>query len=194
MIIMTTERPPLVVGLDPDIFRQFYYLKEELIDFCRSNGLQTAGDKPELNERISVYLSTGEITAKKHTFTVRTTMCQISLDIPLEQNFRCSERHREFFKENIGERFKFNVEFIKWLRSNADRTYQDAVAAYYRILEEKKNGKTVIGAQFEYNTYIRDFFDDNKGRTLKDAIKCWKYKKSLPGNNKYERDDLSALM
>ena len=47
-------------------------------------------------------------------------------------------------------------------------------------------------SQFEYNAYIRDFFADNKGKTLKDAIRCWKYKKSLKGHHQYERSDLAA--
>ena len=50
-----------------------------------------------------------------------------------------------------------------------------------------------IGKQFEYNTYIRDFFADNPQRTLKDAVACWKYKKSLQGHNRYERSDLVAI-
>ena len=56
-----------------------------------------------------------------------------------------------------------------------------------------KQEKTVIGKQFVYNTYIRDFFADNKGASLEEAIKCWKYKKSLKGSNKYEKSDLKAL-
>ena len=59
--------------------------------------------------------------------------------------------------------------------------------------EDKKKGKTVIDKQFEYNTYTRDFFADNKGKSLEDAIKCWKYKKQLQGNNRYEKSDLVAL-
>lgn len=47
--------------------------------------------------------------------------------------------------------------------------------------------------QFEYNTYIRDFFEDNQGRSLEEAITCWKYKKSLQGHNRYEQSDLVAL-
>ena len=61
------------------------------------------------------------------------------------------------------------------------------------VCAHKKNRKTVIDKQFEYNTYIRDFFADNPGRTLDDAIKCWKYKKQLPGHNHYEQTDLAAL-
>ncbi|WP_438759974.1 hypothetical protein [Enterococcus sp. AZ194] len=52
---------------------------------------------------------------------------------------------------------------------------------------------TTIDKQFEYNTYIRDFFAQNKTRPLSDAIICWKYKKSLPGPNKYDQNDLNYL-
>lgn len=61
--------------------------------------------------------------------------------------------------------------FQKWLKENAGKTYRDAIDAYYQILENKKKGRTKIDRQFEYNTYIRDFFEDNKGKTLEDAIK-----------------------
>ena len=53
--------------------------------------------------------------------------------------------------------------------------------------------KTEIGKQFQYNQYIRDFFENNKDKSLDDAIKCWKYKKSLRGHNKYEKSDLVVL-
>ena len=65
--------------------------------------------------------------------------------------------------------------------------------AYYRIREEKKKHKPPIDRQFVYNTYIRDFFADNPGRSLEKAIRCWKYKKSLPGPARYARSDLAAL-
>lgn len=81
----------------------------------------------------------------------------------------------------------------KWLKSNARKTYKEAITAYYQILEEKKMGKTKIDKQFEYNVYTRDFFADNKGKSLEEAIKCWKYKNQLHGHNRYERSDLVAL-
>jgi len=40
---------------------------------------------------------------------------------------------------------------------------------------------------------MRDFFDDNTGLTLEQAIKCWKYKRSLKGHNRYEKKDIKAL-
>ena len=64
-----------------------------------------------------------------------------------------------------------------------------------RIIGYLKKRKTVrkIDKQFEYNTYIRDFFADNRGKSLDEAIKCRKYKKQLPGHNRYEKSDLDVL-
>ena len=76
-------------------------------------------------------------------------------------------------------------------KSNPDKTYADAIEAYYDLQNSKQ--KTTIGKQFQYNQYIRDFFEDNEDRSLDDAIKCWKYKKSLKGHNRYEKSDLVAL-
>ena len=187
------ERPNLDIKLDSKTFKEYYYLKEELIDFCRKNNLQITGGKLELTERIANFLDTGERTYKTHNNRKTIITHEITLDTIIEKNFVCSEKHRAFYKEQIGNSFSFNVAFQKWLKSNAGKTYQDSIIAYYQILKDKKKNKTTIDRQFEYNTYIRDFFNDNKDKSLEQAIKCWKYKKSLKGHNKYERDDLKAL-
>lgn len=186
-------RPELNDKLDADTFRSYYYLKQELIDFCRKNALPVSGGKRELTERIACFLETGKIPAfcAKRKTIARTDM--ISEDAIIEPDIVCSERHRAFFTQKIGRRFSFNVSFQKWLKANAGKTYADAIAAYDRIQAERRRGKTEIDGQFEYNAYIRDFFADNPEKRLQDAIACWKYKKSLPGHNRYERSDLTAL-
>lgn len=187
------ERPNLSKNINSDQFRDFYYLKQELVSFCRAEKLSTTGGKQELTERIAHYLETGEkkraIPANKTTIDIG----DITKDSIIENNFRCSEKHRAFFKETIGKSFSFNVIFQKWLKLNSGKTYQEAIEVYYQIVEEKKQGLTKIDKQFEYNTYIRDFFADNESKTLEDAIKCWKYKKSIQGHNRYEKKDLKAL-
>ena len=153
---MMTERPVLDKNLDSKTFRDFYYLKEELVDFCRKNGLPVSGGKLQITDRIACFLDTGEIQAPSKVKRKVMTVSDISEDTIIEVDFICSEKHRAFFKE-------------------------------------KKKGKTQIDKQFEYNTYIRAFFADNRGKTLEDAIKCWKYKKQLQGHNGYEQSDLVAL-
>ena len=188
-----SERPNLDNSLDSKTFKEYYYLKEELVNFCRKNNLQTTGGKIELTERIAKFLETGERTYKSHNIRKNVIIDEITIHTIIEENFVCSEKHRAFYKEKIGNNFSFNVAFQKWLKSNSGKTYQDSINAYYQILEDKKKNKTIIDKQFEYNTYIRDFFDDNKDKNLEQAITCWKYKKSLKGHNKYERDDLKIL-
>ncbi len=188
-----TQRPDLTTEIDSKTFRSFYYLKEELVAFCRENSLPVSGGKIELTDRIACFLDTGKIVETSAKRKTTTNISTITEDTVIEPDIVCSEKHRAFFKEKIGKSFSFNVLFQKWLKGNAGKTYGDAIKAYYQILEEKKNGKTTIDKQFEYNTYIRDFFEDNQGKSLENAIVCWKYKKSLPGYNRYERSDLAAL-
>lgn len=180
-------------NMDIDLFRNTYYLKSELVRFCKENDLQASGSKEELTNRILAYLMSGEKIKDNHHRTKKIVIKDITLDTVIEAPFVCSEFHRAFFKKHIGTSFKFNVQFQNWLKQNHGKTYQDAITAYYEIIEYKKNHKSVIGKQFEYNTYIRDFFLENKDKTLEDAITCWKYKKSQIGTNKYEQSDLEIL-
>lgn len=107
------ERPSLDKQLDSKTFRDFYYLKEELIGFCRKNGLPTAGGKLEITERVACFLETGRVlsagTAKKKI----TTISSITEDTKIEANFVCSERHRAFFKSILETAF-----LLMWLFKN----------------------------------------------------------------------------
>jgi dTDP-glucose pyrophosphorylase len=188
-----SERPELNKDLDSKVFCSFYYLKEELVDFCKKVGLPASGGKIEITDRIANFLETGEIISATNKRTAVANIGVVSEDTVIESDFVCSEKHRAFFKEKIGKNFSFKVPFQKWLKENAGKTYGEAIKAYSQIIEAKKNSKTTIDKQFEYNTYIRDFFEDNTGLTLKQAIACWKYKKSLQGHNRYEKTDLVAL-
>lgn len=183
----------LTKDLTPDEFKDYYFLKEELKDFCRSQGLKISGSKRDLEDRIVHYLGTGEeLKQPLIKQNPRKSLSEISLDSKLGENFRCSEDKRAFFEKEIGKGFKFKVKFQKWLKANPDRTYRDAVDAYFEI--QNSGEKTQIGKQFQYNQYVRDFFEDNNDKSLDDAIKCWKYKKSIKGHNKYEKSDLEVLL
>ena len=189
-----TNRPNIDDKLSGKIFREFYYLKKELVEFCKNSGLPTSGGKIELTNRIAYYLDTGKILPVSSTRKVKSVATEIiSEQSKIETNFVCSEKHRAFFVDKVGKSFSFNVLFQKWLKENSGKTYAQAIGAYYQILKEKKKGKTTIDKQFEYNTYIRDFFENNDGHSLEDAIKCWKYKKGLQGHNRYEEVDLTIL-
>ena len=187
------NRPGLDKKLDNETFRSYYYLKEELVAFCKQEDLQTTGGKVELTDRIAHYLKTGERLSVKMKPKIVANIGLITEDCFIENNFICSEKHRAFFEQAIGRGFSFNVLFQKWLKSNYGKTYGEAINAYYQILTNKKKGTTKIDRQFEYNTYFRDFFADNTGKSLDEAMRCWKHKKSQQGHNRYEKADLDTL-
>lgn len=184
------ERPQLNEIRDSKEFRSYYYLLAELKEYCKMNGLPVSGGKQEINDRIACFIDTGEVLRPVAKSRTAKRMTEITFDSTIEPDIRCSEVHRRFFEEAIGPSFIFPVAFQKWLKDNAGKTYREAVAAYDEIREERRSRPTVIDRQFEYNTYIRDFFADNPGHQLEAAIRCWKYKKSRPGHNRYEASDL----
>lgn len=108
-------RPELSKDMESTVFRDYYYLKEELVAFCRENGLPASGGKLELTDRIVYFLDTGEVLPKqpKHTRSKTVSDSVITLSSIIEENFVCSVKHRAFFKNEIGGSFSFNVTFQK---------------------------------------------------------------------------------
>jgi len=189
-------RPKLDMKINVDEFLDYYWLKEELIDFCKLNNLPRGGMKKELTDRIAHYLKTGEVLNIKRKKTIGNSIAPslLSLDSVIQIGYKNDENHREFFKLIIGSHFKFNVTFMNWMKNNSGKTYQEAVNEWLRIQEDKRDGKKLeISSQFEYNQYTRDFFKANPQLSREEAIKCWKSKKSLSGTNKYEDKDLGIL-
>ncbi|MCC2328540.1 DUF6434 domain-containing protein [Bacillus wiedmannii] len=197
MNIKKDVRPPLSTSISVEDFLDYYWLKEELQDFCRSVGLSTAGGKIEITERIAKYLRTGvkEKYVTRNATSVRSSSPSnsvsygdLTLDTVIKPGFKCTQNHRNFFKSVIGPKFHFSVELQDYIKANVGKTYHDVVEEYYRIQERKKAGvRTTISKQFEYNTFIRDYYDDpqNEGKPLSEAINAWKEVRSQRGANVY---------
>lgn len=189
------KRPDLHEKISLDDFKQFYWLKEELQAFCKQNDIHANGSKIDIAKRIEHFLKTGK---KLYTSDIKSSNIlpdkrnykNITVHTKIGENYKSSEPLRDFFESIIGKQFTFTVAFQQFCKTHPEKTYQDAIDFWY----ENRNKKTIkIAPQFEYNTYIRDFMAANKGKKLSEAIACWKYKKSLPGNNKYNDSDLIVL-
>lgn len=189
------KRPVLNIEIELKDFEQFYWLKNELIHFCRSEGLNVSGSKSELTERIKIYLKSGKKTRVQKT-KVKSDFDwhseALSAKTKITDSYKNTQNVRRFFIDHIGPHFKFNITFMAWMKSNVGKTLDEASKAWIEIYNEKKKnaGKSEIPKSLEYNTYIRDFIKDNPGSTIKDVIPYWKKKKAAPGNNKYSREDL----
>ena len=194
------ERPNLDKEISAGDFLDFYWLKEELQNFCREIGMSASGSKIEITERIVHHLKTGHrlrvsrppSTPKRPSYYPVTSSSGMTLETIIEPGFKCTQEHREFFKSVIGPKFHFSVELQNFIKEHVGKTYEDVVDQYYKIQEDKKNGvRTTISKQFEYNTFIRDYYDDqnNKGKSLKEAISAWKEVRSQRGDNIYRPEN-----
>ncbi len=190
-------RQNLHKDLEPEYFDQNYWLKEELLEFCKQNNISTSGSKEALEKQISLFLRHEPIERpKKHVRTLEKVgpKEEVTLNSVIPINYRNDEMHRRFFKKEIGARFKFNTPFMHWMKVNVGQTYAEAVKEWMRIEMENKSGKKrIIAKQFKYNQYTRDFFKHNPHLSHKDAVACWNYKKSLSGEHIYEAEDLKIL-
>ncbi len=191
------KRPPLTKDIKLADFKAFYWLKNELVAFCKQEGIPRTGGKIEITNRIIDYLETGKIVKTKPVRNKATSRfdwntATLTLQTIITDSYKNTENVRQFFIDKIGRQFKYNVEFMNWMKNNQGKTMSDAIQEWHNIKEKKANnkGKKEIAPQFEYNAYIRDFLADNPNLSRQDAIKCWKVKKSLRGTNAYEKSDL----
>ena len=189
------ERPILDKRICIKDFKDFYWLKVELIDFCRENGIKSISGKIEISNRIIEYLETGKIpkikTQKQKKLPKPTHPITKETIIGIE--YRSYKEKKEFCQSVIGKQFHFTVHLLDYFKHNAGKkTYSDLINEWYKEQELKKDTDFVkeIAPQFEYNTYIRDFLKDNSNKSKKDAIEYWKIKRARRGNNKYSKQDL----
>ncbi len=87
-----SERPALDRNLDSKTFCDFYFLKEELVNFCRENGLPVSGGKIELADRIAYFLDTGKVLPASAARKKAAAISTINEDTKIEADFVCSEK------------------------------------------------------------------------------------------------------
>ena len=194
------KRPTLDKSISVQDFREFYWLKEELIAFCKQENLKRAGSKIEIAARIEYYLQTGNAPKQTKTHKKRTANFDWNTELLTPQtvitdNYKNTQNVRQFFEGQIGKSFKFNVPFMNWLKSNIGQSLQEAVQAWHHIQQAKKSSQQPkeIAPQFEYNRYLRDFLADNPDKSRAVGIQLWNIKKKLRGKTVYERADLTLL-
>ena len=78
----------LTKNLSPDEFKEYYFFKDEIKDFCRLEGFMVCGYKKDLENRIIHYLSTGEMLEEPVVKEVsNNSLSTITLDSILGENF-----------------------------------------------------------------------------------------------------------
>lgn len=189
---MNNQRPRLTASTPVDDFVSWYWLKKELQQFCREQGLSTGGSKQELQSRIATFLKTGR--AGKTTYrpapqkATRPNEEGLSLDAVIPTGFTCTREARDFLIAHAGKAFKYTVMLQRYLKANPGITFRQLITEWLRQTKLKKAGtKHDIDEQFEYNRFTRDYFADPKNhwKSRKDCIAAWYTVRNARGTRKY---------
>lgn len=170
-------RPALTPALTPAEFGRFYWLKEELVAFCRQQHLSTGGSKQDLTQRITSHLA-GEkppIEPARRLARAVNMPKTFTRSTVIGSGWRCSQELRAFFEREIGPRFHFDAVMRELIHQGYGQTLEAAILRW----EAARLNPTPrqIGPQFEYNQHIRDYFQAHPGGSLQDAIRTWKEKR-----------------
>lgn len=187
-----TNKPSKITTID-DLY-DFYWLKTDLMEFCKKNNLHRQGAKSDLIKRIGVYLSTGYKSSHepmKKSGEAKDSSQRITKNTPVK-NYNNDTETRRFFVEQVGNKFKFNSYLRQFKNKNnikQNMTYADLVEGWisFENIKKSSDAKNIIPQQFEYNQFIKDYFSHEKGATLKMAISAWKTVTSTKGPNTYKQ-------
>lgn len=91
------KRPELTSETTAAQFEDHYWLKSELVEFCRTNHIPTSGSKMMLNSRIVAFLSGEPLLADAVKRIVGPMPQEFTLEMTIGKGWRCSQALRGFF-------------------------------------------------------------------------------------------------
>jgi hypothetical protein len=180
---VTSKRPPLAPSLAPEEFRRWYWLKQELTDFAKQEGLSTSGDKPTLANRIALFLAgVDHATAAAATKAVRQTISQrvsepLTAETLLGPKQASSQQLRPFFVQAIGPKFAYDIHMRTFLASDQTKTLGEAVAHWHAT---RNTAKPETLPQLELVRFTKAWHLANPTGTQLQCRAAWKHYKSLP--------------
>ncbi len=173
-------RPALSeVGTGAEL-RRWYWLKTELIRYARELGIVSTGSKAVLTERIAAHLDgrppvLGAV--RRPSAASEQLSGPLDADTVIPAGQRASRALRAYFVDAVGPSFRFDEAMRTFIADGAGRTLADAVDHWYATRDRPRPG---IGAQFEFNRFIRDWHRDHPSGTRAGALAAWERYRSLP--------------
>jgi hypothetical protein len=176
---MAEERPLLDKTLSTAEFLAWYWLREELVRFCRAEGLPAHGSKGDLSARIEACLSGKPLPpVRKKPRKAAAMPARFGLDTVIGDGRRCSQGLRRFFESHCGRVFHFNEALRRFISEGSGKTLAEALDVYRKSMSQGRTCRDFeIADQFEYNRHMREYFLANPGASRIDAIAAWKEKR-----------------
>ena len=145
-----------------DEFIKYYWYREELMQICKSLGLEYRGTKQELNNIIEQYFK-GNLIKKRLTKNKKVNKKIVTLNSPLlECGFSFNSKFREYFSSLTKVTpFKFTADMAAaWRKvkreNNSSFTIRNLLNVYYGDSDYAKYDNSAC----QWNQFLKDFCAD----------------------------------
>lgn len=176
---MSGRRPQLVEGLDAAEFTRWYWTMAELSSFAAVLGIARRGPKAELAERIRARLAGESGATRGGQGGPRKARLSppFGYDTVLPDRVVLSRELRDWFIGEVGPSFRSNAALRQFLADGQGRTLRDALACY---LATRHDAAPPIGAQFEYNAFVRSWWARHPDGTAGELAQAWRRWRESP--------------
>jgi Domain of unknown function (DUF6434)/SAP domain-containing new25 len=189
-------RPKIIEVKTGTELKKWYWLKAELVGFCKIMKVNYSGSKFEILDRLANTLdnipekTNSKLTKKRKQPSENWAKISLTIHTKITENYTNGRNSRTFFKTHCGSKFHFSIPFMAYMQSNIGKTLAYAID-FWQSLQKTKTVKSKIPEGNQYNQYLRDFFEDNPNLSIKEARHFWKLKRNLPlEKHRYEKSDL----
>nr|WP_231707845.1 SAP domain-containing protein [Arthrobacter caoxuetaonis] len=178
--VIPPQRPPLSTDLSETEFLRWYWLKEELQGFARTNGLSTAGSKATVSSRVAACLAGRPRTEAPARPPRRPAplVPPLTIHTVVPAGHPCSQVLREFFVNALGPGFRFDAPMRAFFAANDGTATLAAALDHWHAT--RSGDARPIGPQFELNRFSRDWHASHPGGTRDQMLTAWKTHRSLP--------------
>lgn len=176
LVDQTQERPRLDAALTEKEFSAWYWLKEELVEFCRAHGVSPSGSKREIEARIVDFLA-GRRVDKSLQQKARVTgerprgvmPREFRMEMLIGPGWRCGPALGAYLRGELGNGFRFNAAVREFIHTGKGKRLGDVADCWRGSQGETR----AIPEQLEYNRHFRAYFQEHPGATREEAVAAW---------------------
>ncbi|MBD8042216.1 hypothetical protein H9638_00150 [Arthrobacter sp. Sa2BUA2] len=163
-------------------FRRWYWLKEELLVFARTQGIPASGSKEILGERIAALLGGKPLPAVPapagRKDRVHRLVPPLTIHTVIPAGHPCSQVLREFFVNALGPGFRFDAPMREFFAGNDGTATMGAALDHWHAT--RGEAPRPIGKQFELNRFSREWHAANPSGSREQMLAAWQVHRSLP--------------
>lgn len=115
------KRPIISNITNGESLKSWYWLKEELVAFCKANKLDYSGVKFEILEKVANFLD-GNDTLQKDSLKASSKFdwhsAFLNTNTIITDSYKNSQNVRKFFMLHCSESFHFSIPFMHFMRTN----------------------------------------------------------------------------